>query len=152
MLDVAEDLPPIVLEPELVELESLAPMPRSTCCCPAAGSGVELDGRGDAGYLDERPADRDWVLLGCARSRADPPLVLRPRTRPAPTSARASLAQRHTGPLLTKCCLLEDRIEIDERRRRRCRSAGRRALGRLADQVRAALRLAEAAAPAWAPA
>ena len=109
VLDVAEGLPPIVLEPELVELESLAG-DAPVVLLPCRGSGISLDDR-TAYYLDERPSDHDWVLLGCARSRqihqwfygrAAPGVDTCPRTMPPAE-----------GPLLTKCCLLEDRVEVD---------------------------------------
>jgi hypothetical protein len=69
ILEVAEDLPPIELVAELVDLTELArdhPAPRYLL--PCRGAGVALDGA-EVRFLDERPAVEDWVLLGCARSR-----------------------------------------------------------------------------------
>ena len=102
---------------------------RRSCWCPTsrAGSRSSADGRplvllpcrggrvrragGSTHYLDERPARRDWTLLGCARSArstagstASPPV--------ADTCPRGSVARRR-GRVLTQCCLLEDGIAVD---------------------------------------
>jgi hypothetical protein len=109
VLDVADDLPPIVLVPELIEFESFVgddPM----VLLPCRGAGIRLDGR-DTYYLDERPASHDWALLGCARSREIHRWFY---GRPAPgrdTCPRNVVPT--AGPVLTKCCLLEDGIAID---------------------------------------
>jgi hypothetical protein len=109
VLDLAEDLPPMVLEPELVELESLV-ADAPVVLLPCRGSRIRLGDR-EAHYLDERPAERDWTLLGCARSRQLHHWFYG-RGAPGPDTCPRTLAQV-PGPLLTKCCLLEDRIEID---------------------------------------
>jgi hypothetical protein len=113
-------------------------------------------------YLDQRPGRRPWVLVGCQRSReihrwfygADAPNVdVCPR---AMATARDDDDHEndHGDLVLTKCCLLEDRIDVERPQARR--HGGPRVVvpwGASLDQVRTALRtLAEAAAPAWAPA
>ncbi|HKA05340.1 MAG TPA: hypothetical protein VKD67_13465, partial [Acidimicrobiales bacterium] len=117
---------------------------------PCLGSGVELDGAA-TWYLDRRPPRQSWVLLGCARSRElhrwfygdEPPNV---ETCPSQLGR-----DRRVGALLTKCCLLEDRISVSD-----AGSPAPRAVvpwGASLDQVREALTaLAQAAMPAWAPA
>jgi hypothetical protein len=109
VLDLADDLPPMVLEPELVELESLA-ADAAVVLLPCRGAGVRLGDR-EVHYLDERPPERDWMLLGCARSRQLHHWFYG-RGAPGPDTCPRTLAPA-SGPLLTKCCLLEDRIEID---------------------------------------
>lgn len=109
ILAVTEGLPPIELVPELVSVEDLArrnPARRHLLPCRGAGADVA-----DVSYLDERPAERDWTLIGCTRSAQihrwfygrDAPTVdicpLRTADRTAP------------DPLLTKCCLREDGVE-----------------------------------------
>jgi hypothetical protein len=142
VLDVAEDLPPMVLDPELVELESLAP-DAAVVLLPCRGAGIRLGGR-EVHYLDERPPERDWTLLGCSRSRQLHRWFYG-RGAPGPDTCPRALAAG-SGPLLTKCCLLEDRTEID----------GDVAVvpwGASLDQVRQALaELARRCDPAWAPA
>lgn len=142
VLDLADDLPPVVLEPELVELESLA-ADGQVVLLPCRGSGIRLGDR-EAYYLDERPAERDWMLLGCTRSRQLHRWFYG-RGAPGPDTCPRALA-REPGPLLTKCCLLEDRIEIDE-------DVAVVPWGASLEQVRQALvALARRCDLAWAPA
>lgn len=145
ILDLAEDLPPIVLLPELVDLASLvgdAPV----VLLPCRGSGIDLAQRRTL-YLDERPPRDDWALLGCARSRqihqwfyddVAPGVDTCPRNLASPDGG--------DGLLLTKCCLFEDRIEDD----------GRTVIvpwGASLDHVREALSLlAQRAEVSWEPA
>jgi hypothetical protein len=142
VLDVADDLPPMVLEPELIELDSLvagAPV----VLLPCRGSGVRL-GEQETHYLDERPAERDWVLLGCARSRQLHQWFYGHGVPGSDTCPRTLAAG--AGPLLTKCCLLEERVEIDD-------DVAVVPWGASLGQVRHALvALARRTDPAWAPA
>jgi len=118
VLDLAEDLPPVELVPELVDLRDLAgrhPAARYLFPCRAGQSAPEA---ADVSYLDEIPDRKPWTLVGCARSRAihdwfygdDVPQVdMCPRNLAARRAGKAG-----TGPMLTKCCLLEDRVAADE--------------------------------------
>lgn len=115
LLDVAEDLPPMVVDVQALDLEDVArSIPAGSYLMPCRGSDAAVD---DAAvhYLDERPAREEWVLLGCERSRqihewfygdVPPGIDICPRkvTDPGP------------GPVLTKCCLLESSIEVEEDR------------------------------------
>ncbi|HEY2666580.1 MAG TPA: hypothetical protein VGK51_07070 [Actinomycetota bacterium] len=119
VLDVADDLPPIELQGEVVDLEALAAThPAERYLLPCRGSGAAPPGA-EVAYLDQRPAPpgngQPWTLVGCARSRqlhrwfygdSEPPNVdICPRELAAasPTSM----------PTLTKCCLLEEDIVRD---------------------------------------
>jgi len=114
LLDVAEHLPPIELIADVVELEALASGARSTSyLLPCRGGGVSVDGASTA-YLDERPEHREWTLIGCERSQQihqwfygekAPQVDFCPRRRAG-----------GTGAILTKCCLLEKDIEVDDGR------------------------------------
>jgi len=114
VLEVAEDLPPVDLRPEIVDIvERAGSRPSTRYLFPCRGSGAAPPGA-EVAYLDERPPRADWVLVGCERSRQihhhvygdEPPSVeLCPRELAGP-------ADEFT---LTKCCLLEDRIEQDDR-------------------------------------
>jgi hypothetical protein len=144
LLAVAEDLPPILPVADTVTFADLAARaPDSRYLLPCRGSGVEVAGA-ETAYLDERPGQRPWTLLGCARSAeihqwfygARPPTVdFCPRRR----------GYRSGAAVLTKCCLLEDRIVVEE---------GRVVVpwGASLDQVREALRqVALRWEPEWRP-
>lgn len=109
VLDVADDLPPIVLEPELIEFDSFIG-DEPVVLLPCRGAGIEPKGR-QTYYLDERPTVRDWALLGCARSRQIHQWFYGRSARGSDTCPR--FLGTTIGPVLTKCCLLEDRVEID---------------------------------------
>ncbi len=114
VLEVAEDLPPVDLRPEIVDIvERAGTRPSTRYLFPCRGSGAAPPGA-EVVYLDERPPRADWVLVGCERSRQihrhvygdEPPSVeLCPRELAGPADVFT----------LTKCCLLEDRIERDGR-------------------------------------
>lgn len=142
VLDVADDLPPIVLEPELIEFDSLLG-DQSVVLLPCRGAGIRLEGR-ETYYLDERPRLRAWSLLGCARSRQIHQWFYG-RGAPGSDTCPRTLAPA-TGPLLTKCCLLEDRIEVDADVAVVPWGAS---LAQVAEAIAA---LAHRSDPAWAPA
>jgi hypothetical protein len=117
VLDLAEDLPPVELVPELVDLRDLAgrlPAERYLFPC-RAGQGSHDEGI-PVSYLDEVPDREPWTLVGCARSRGihdwfyggDVPMV-----DMCPRNLAAAQEQDTQGPLVTKCCLLEDRVATD---------------------------------------
>lgn len=110
ILDVADDIPATELVADVVDLADLAATRRADrYLLPCRGSGLVLGA--DTAYLDERPPDGDWVLIGCARSREihhwfyhrDAPSVeMCPRQLAG--ADRAGLG----APTLTRCCLLEE--------------------------------------------
>jgi hypothetical protein len=170
VLDLAEDLPPVELVADLVDLSSLArtrpaghylfpcragsaspdgPRARSASQRrprtgsagqdepsaasasqrrPRAGSagqdgpsaasaGQDGPSAADVSYLDEIPDRAPWTLVGCARSRSIhdwfyggevPTVDMCPRN----LAGRAGHAPE-SAPVLTKCCLLEDRVSSD---------------------------------------
>jgi hypothetical protein len=109
VLDLAEDLPPILLEHELIDLDTLVGE-EAVVLLPCRGAGIQFADR-ETYFLDERPPDHDWALFGCARSRQIHAWFYG-RAAPGVDTCPRQLAA-DTGPLLTKCCLLEDRIELD---------------------------------------
>jgi hypothetical protein len=141
VIAVTEDLPPLQLVREVVNLTELARThPSGHYLLPCRGSGVTVAGA-TVSYLDERPPLADWTLLGCERSRQihrwcyghEPPTVdFCPKRHPAPGT-------------LTKCCLQEEHLEAGER-------WVSVPWGSSLEQVREALRrLARALEPSWAP-
>jgi hypothetical protein len=133
VLDLAEDLPPVELVPDLVDLADLAgtrPSGHYLFPCRAGGSGADgpaADGRAagesiSAGpgagvsYLDEVPARRPWTLVGCARSRAIHDFFYPGEVDMVDMCPRSLAGRRlagRPGPVVTKCCLLEDRVSAD---------------------------------------
>ncbi|WP_214324986.1 DUF7714 family protein [Nonomuraea sediminis] len=110
LLEVAEDLPPIVPLADTVTFQQLAAQaPAERYLLPCSGSGVSVDGVPTV-YLDRRPPLQQWTLLGCARSRDIHDWFY--GERPATVEICPRLRARDPGvATLTKCCLLEDRIE-----------------------------------------
>jgi hypothetical protein len=108
VLDYDEDLPPVELDYEPIDLRALAaahPAERHMFPCRCSG----LDGD----FLDAGPPEAaDWTLVGCERSR-EIHVALYGRE----PSARVDFCPRGTddrdGPTLMKCCLLERGIERD---------------------------------------
>ena len=119
VLELAEDLPPVELAPELTDLSALAgssPADRYLFPCRAgAGAGPAADAV--VSYLDEIPPQGDWTLVGCARSRAihdwfyDDPIAF---VDMCPRQLARQAAAGGTLPVLTKCCLLEDKVVAEE--------------------------------------
>lgn len=110
-----EDLPPVELVLDAVRVEEVAAAhPSSDYLLPCRGSGADLGGA-VVSYLDTRPAERaDWLMIGCERSLQfhrhfygdEPPRVdLCPRNR----------SSTWDGLTLTKCCLMERGLEVDDR-------------------------------------
>jgi hypothetical protein len=130
VLDLADDLPPVELVEDLVDLTALAatrPARRYLFPC-RAGQASGTVARGAAGpgvsvpvsYLDEIPERAPWTMVGCARSRSIhdwfyggevPTVDMCPRNLAA-RDARPGAAGR--APVITKCCLLEDRVSSDD--------------------------------------
>ena len=116
---IDEDLPPVRLFTELIDIRALAATerPDTHFLLPCQGAGLDLPGTVD--YLDQRPPRADWTLVGCERSRQfhqwfygeepDRRLELCPdRLIPAdPGAATATLL---------RCCLLERGIRMDGNR------------------------------------
>jgi hypothetical protein len=106
VLAVTDDLPPIELIPDLIDMARIAAdNPSDDYLVPCRGSGLEVSGAG-TWYLDEHPELREWTLMGPERSAQihqafyDRPAAhfidVCPDNRPA-----------IPGALLTKCSLLE---------------------------------------------
>jgi hypothetical protein len=113
VLDFDEDLPPVELDYEAIDMRSLA-RGADHYLFPCRCAGLELDSA-QVDFLDAGPPRAEWTLVGCERSRqiheaiygADPPerIDFCPRLTPA-----------GDGPELIKCCLLERGIERDGER------------------------------------
>jgi hypothetical protein len=113
---IDEDLPPLRLVPEQLEVQALAAATADGhYLLPCQGAGVDLPGTVD--YLDQRPARADWALIGCERSRQlhrwfygdepDRQVELCP-DRLTPAGAGE--------PTLLRCCLLERGVRVEGQR------------------------------------
>ncbi|GAA4873474.1 hypothetical protein GCM10023403_45030 [Pseudonocardia benzenivorans] len=114
ILAVSEQLPPMDLVGQLVDLADLAAQrPDEHYLLPCRGSGGEVPGA-TVSYLDEHPPKADWTLLGCERSRQihhwfygeDPP-----RVDFCPKRSLEAQPPADGGMVLTKCCLQEEHVE-----------------------------------------
>jgi hypothetical protein len=109
LLDTADDLPPVELVPDITDLTALAAShPAAGYLLPCRGSGIEIPGA-RVDFLDERPPEQDWLLVGCARSREIHRWCY---GREAPYAESCPRRLAGEGPVaratLTKCCLLEE--------------------------------------------
>jgi hypothetical protein len=116
VLTTAENLPPVELVPDITDIVALAAQkPAEHYLYPCRGSGAAPEGA-EVSYLDQRPTEQDWTLVGCARSRqihawfygSEPPNIdFCPRKL-----AAASEDPDNPQPTFTKCCLLETGFEV----------------------------------------
>jgi hypothetical protein len=145
-ITIDEDLPPVRLLPELIDVRALAATEGgSRFLLPCQGAGVDVPGTVD--YLDQRPERADWTLVGCERSRqfhrwfyGEEPsrqVELCPdRLVPADTAGTGSGVTT-----LLRCCLIERGLRVE----------GNRAVvpwGTNLSEVQAALRALTGAQPA----
>ena len=118
VLATADDLPEVLPVPQVVELGDLLPAGTTgDVLLPCRGGGMRVPGT-TVHYLDEVPPHQPWTLLGCARSAAihgalygEP--VPQVDTCPRVLARGVDLADGEV--LLTKCCLLEEHVEVDGR-------------------------------------
>ena len=111
------DLPAIVLSPRTIDLRSLARQaPDATAyLLPCRAGSFELGV--PTYFLDEHPERHDWTMLACERSCQIHRHFYGETAAPRIDFCPRNLVPPDGTPTLTKCCLLEDRIEIDEGQR-----------------------------------
>lgn len=117
VVDTAEDLPATECVPQVVDLEEIAAAePAGHYLLPCRGGGMSVPGA-EISYLDEVPRQADWVLLGCARSRAIHDHFYPGKAADVrqidicPVTLAAGLPLPPGEARLTKCCLLEENVE-----------------------------------------
>jgi hypothetical protein len=131
VLEVAEDLAPVELQPEVIDLAGLVPAAdpgadpadpdiapdgaRQQLLFPCRGGGLEVAGA-TVSYLDEVPPEANWTLLGCARSQGIHQYFYGRAAPQVDTCPKALAAGRtRTGEvLLTKCCLREFGVGVED--------------------------------------
>ena len=128
------------------ELDLAMANPSTQYLVPCRGSGFCVEGPATVAFLDERPPQADWTLLGCERSRSIHEWFYGEAPQEAVELCPRRLVPADGGPLLTKCCRREDSIA----------EVGITVAvpwGASLEQVKQALAaIAKAAEPAWAPA
>ena len=115
LLEVAEDLPPIVAYLDAWTLDDLgSTIPSSHYLLPCRGSDAGITGARNS-YLDERPDREEWTLVGCERSAQIHEWFYGDR----PPMVSFCSRERVGSPgvvTITKCCLLEESIQIENDR------------------------------------
>jgi hypothetical protein len=110
VLEVSEDLAPMALHAQTVDLADLArDHPAEHYLLPCRGGGGEVPGA-VVSYLDERPPEADWTLLGCERSRQIHRWFYGRDAPGADTCPLAAVAASGPGAVLTKCCLQQEEL------------------------------------------
>jgi len=110
VLDYDEDLPPVELMFDAIDLRALAAAHPAghylfPCRCAGLDLGVPVD------FLDAGPPEpADWTLVGCERSRQIH-VALYGREPAARVDFCPRLREAGPGPTLLKCCLSERGIE-----------------------------------------
>ena len=106
VLQIREDLPPIELVADVIDLADVAQQhPATSYLLPCRGSGFSVAGA-QMSYLDEHPVHQDWTLLGCARSQQIHRAFYGVDANAV--SICPLIRESIDGPLLTKCCLQDD--------------------------------------------
>ncbi|MGI8751407.1 MAG: DUF7714 family protein [Acidimicrobiales bacterium] len=111
VLDVAEDLPPILLDEDRFALADVAP-DDGVILLPCRGADIDLPGR-DVVYLDQHPPRRTWTLVGCARSEQIHAWFYGEAPAASIDLCPRRLPVAGAGAVLTKCCLLEADIDVE---------------------------------------
>jgi hypothetical protein len=115
VLSAAEDLPPVVVVPDIVDSRDLLAdrydeLP-ADLLIPCRGSGMDFPGS-RVSFLDERPPERGWTLLGCERSNQIHRWFYGSTPDRVDICPRQWLASEGR-PTLTRCCLIQEGIEAD---------------------------------------
>lgn len=115
VLDVGEDLPPIVLTLDSVDSLELLDEENSGADCvlmPCRTTGAVF-GDADVAFLDQRPERADWTVLGCDRTRQIHRWFYGDEAPSVDTCPKRFLSPGRdaAGVTLTRCCLLQEGME-----------------------------------------
>lgn len=111
VLDISEDLPPVMLVPDIVDLSDLV-ADAGEYLLPCGGAGVDVVGA-SVSYLDQRPERKEWTLIGCTRSQQIHQWFYG-ESAPAKDFCPRRRAPIDDIPVLTRCCLLEEDLEVED--------------------------------------
>ena len=109
-----EDLPPITLTLDAVDVrELMAVTPAPRYLRPCRGSGVAASQ--EVSFLDcHPPYHPDWLLIGCDRSRQFHQHFYGAVPRRVDLCPKARAASLPGARVLTKCCLLERGVQVED--------------------------------------
>lgn len=127
VITIDDDLPPVRLVPELLDVRALAGTARDESpggtgvspgnhyLLPCRGAGLDLPGTVD--YLDQRPARADWTMIGCERSRQFHRWFYGSEPDRQVELCPDRLTEPDRGTLtVLRCCLLERGIRVEGHR------------------------------------
>jgi len=113
ILDVGEDLPPIIFTTSTVDSRQLLEAEggqAESVLLPCSATGVDF-GETSVAFLDERPEKVDWTLLGCARTRQIHQWFYDVETASIDTCPKRFLTNDSNPVMLTRCCMLQEGME-----------------------------------------
>lgn len=117
VIDSAEDLTPVVVSERIIDsrglLHDARPELPSEVLVPCRGGEVDIRGARVA-HLDQRPARRDWTLLGCRRSEQIHEWFYgEAAADTVDTCPRRVVSDLDDGiARLSRCCLTESGLEV----------------------------------------
>lgn len=119
LLQVAEDLPPIILTLHAIDSRDVlaADAPDAgRVLLPCQVTGVDF-GEVDVKFLDQRPERSDWTVLGCERTRQIHEWFYDSPADFVDICPRRFLADDPSSDVFTftRCCLLEEGMETGDR-------------------------------------
>lgn len=115
ILTFAEELPPIELRLEAIDLIALAranPAPAYLFPCQASG----IDVGAPICFLDTRPEFREWTMIGCERCAQLHQHFYDREPKQVDYCPKRKTTTTAGDLILTKCCLLETTIECEGNR------------------------------------
>jgi len=119
LLQVAEDIPPIILTLEAIDsrdvLNAEAPEAKRVLL-PCQVTGVDF-GDIDVDFLDRRPEHSEWTVLGCERTRQIHDWFYDSPVEAVDTCPRRFLPSDSPSEVFTlsRCCLLQEGMEHGDR-------------------------------------
>jgi|TARA_B110000459_G_scaffold202582_1_gene256138 hypothetical protein len=115
VLDVGEDLPPVLLSADTVDSRELLDNEGAGArkvLLPCQATGVDF-GDVNVSFLDQRPQHDDWTILGCERTRQIHEWFYSDARPSIDTCPKRFLDDQRDadGVTLSRCCLLQEGME-----------------------------------------
>ncbi len=113
VLDVGEDLPPIMFASSAIDSRTLLEEQgahNDQILLPCRATGVDF-GETDVAFLDGRPTKADWTILGCERTRQIHGWFYDDDAPSVDTCPKQFLDNTSEDAMLTRCCMLQEGME-----------------------------------------